>query len=160
MPRRDLTARDRRGVCDPARSGLSRAEERLEKGEIAADEIGLTPLTSNKHYRKLAQAHAFLRAHVPGLPALNFSEFTQPDRKDERTARLRYPLEQGGRSSHCRHGQAARESRSGSAPARSSSTTAFFMCLSWSGIQALGARNSASSGSSMSIASTGSGSSV
>ena len=74
---------------------VSKAEEKIEKGEIAGDEIGLTPLTSNKHYRKLAQAHGFLMSNVPGLPALNFNAFTQPDRKDERTARLRYTLEQG-----------------------------------------------------------------
>lgn len=73
----------------------AKAEERLEAGEIAADEIGLMTPTGNKHYRKLAQIHAFLRSRVPALAPLNFSAFTQPDRKDERTARLRYTLAQG-----------------------------------------------------------------
>lgn len=74
---------------------IRRAEERLVEGEIAADELGLMPPTSNKHYRKLAQIHNFLREKVPGLPEVNFGKFLVPDRKDERAARLRYSLEQG-----------------------------------------------------------------
>lgn len=73
----------------------AKAEEKLEAGEIAADEIGLMTPTGNKHYRKLAQIHAFLRSRVPALAPLNSNAFTQPDRKDERTARLRYTLAQG-----------------------------------------------------------------
>ncbi|OAH43789.1 hypothetical protein AX777_18405 [Sphingobium yanoikuyae] len=72
-----------------------RALERVEDGELQPDQIGLTVPTANKHYRKIAQVHAFLRKKIPGLPAMDFGEFTQPDRKDEREARMRYTLEQG-----------------------------------------------------------------
>lgn len=72
-----------------------RALERLEEGDLDAAEIGLTVPTANKHYRKIAQVHEFLREKVPGLPELNIKKFVQPDQKDERAARLRYSQEQG-----------------------------------------------------------------
>lgn len=72
-----------------------RALARVEEGEIEADEIGLTIPTCNEHYRKIAQVHAFLVQAVPGIPALDFGKFIQPDRKDERAARLRYTVPQG-----------------------------------------------------------------
>lgn len=72
-----------------------RALAKLEAGEIEADEIGLTIPTCNKHYRKIAQVHAFLVQAVPSIPSLDFGKFIQPDRKDERAARLRYTVPQG-----------------------------------------------------------------
>ena len=74
---------------------VDRAVEKVVDGEIEADQIGLAPPTSNKHYRKLAQIHTFLRKKIPDLAEIAFSEFLQPDLKDERSARLRYSLEQG-----------------------------------------------------------------
>ncbi len=74
---------------------VDRAIAKLEEDEIAADDIGLTTPTSNKHYRKLDQIHTFLCKKISGLPAIDFSEFILPDCKDERTARLRYSYEQG-----------------------------------------------------------------
>ncbi|MBR0553836.1 site-specific integrase [Stakelama marina] len=73
----------------------ARAIERVEAGDLAGDGIGLTIPTCNKHYRKIAQIHEFLRSKLKDLPELNTSEFIQPDRKDERAARTRYTVEQG-----------------------------------------------------------------
>ncbi|WP_278395418.1 hypothetical protein [Sphingobium yanoikuyae] len=88
------SSKDRVGNID-LESVAQRALERVEEGDLQPDQIGLTIPTANKHYRKIAQVHAFLRKKISGLPALDFGEFTQPDRKDEREARLRYTLEQG-----------------------------------------------------------------
>ncbi|WP_161555517.1 integrase [Sphingomonas carotinifaciens] len=76
-------------------SAHDRALARVEDGEIAADEIGLHIPTCNKHFRKIAQIHAFLVAAVPRVPALDVGKFLQPDLKDERAARLRYTIAQG-----------------------------------------------------------------
>ena len=70
---------------------------------IAADSVLLpaVPAASSlaalppKHLRKIAQVHGFLQEKVPGLPDLKITKYLQPDRKDEREARLRYTLEQG-----------------------------------------------------------------
>lgn len=51
--------------------------------------------TSNKHYNKLGQIHAFMRKAVPGAEPIDFSEFTVAIPKDEREARERYSREQG-----------------------------------------------------------------
>lgn len=72
-----------------------RALVRLEEGEISAEEIGLVIPTCNKHYRKIAQVHAFLVNALPQIATLDFGKFIQPDRKDERAARLRYTVAQG-----------------------------------------------------------------
>jgi integrase len=71
------------------------AEEKIEAGEYEADFIGLLSGTTNKHFRKLAQVHAFLREHAPALTEIDFSKFMVPDIKDERNAREAYTLEQG-----------------------------------------------------------------
>ena len=83
--------------CDSMTLALAkeRAIARLEEGEIEADAIGLMTPTCNKHYRKIAQVHAFLVHAVPNISALDFGKFIQPDRKDERAARLRYTVPQG-----------------------------------------------------------------
>lgn len=72
-----------------------RALAQLEEGEIEAEEIGMMIPTCNKHYRKVAQVHAFLVQAVPSIPALDFGKFIQPDWKDERAARVRYTIPQG-----------------------------------------------------------------
>ncbi|MAW99181.1 MAG: hypothetical protein CMN72_05925 [Sphingomonas sp.] len=72
-----------------------RAIERVEAGDLTAADIGLTIPTCNKHYRKIAQIHKFLRSKSKAIPELDISGFTQPDRKDERAARTRYSVEQG-----------------------------------------------------------------
>lgn len=76
------------GICE-------RAEARLEAGEISTDDIGLTIPTSNKHLRKLAQTHAYLRSKVAGLPELPWQNFIQPDDRDDRDVRQRISIEQG-----------------------------------------------------------------
>lgn len=70
------------------------AEEKIEAGECEADMLGLLSATTNKHFRKLAQIHEFMRGNV-SVDALKFSQFMVPDRKDERNARAAYTLEQG-----------------------------------------------------------------
>lgn len=70
------------------------ADEKIEAGEYEADMVGLLSATTNKHFRKLAQIHEFMRGHVP-VDALKFSQFMVADRKDERNARAAYTLEQG-----------------------------------------------------------------
>lgn len=72
-----------------------RAVERVEAGDLTGADIGLTIPTCNKHYRKIAQIHVFLRSKLTALPELSISGFTQPDRKDERAARTRYTVAQG-----------------------------------------------------------------
>ncbi|WP_158274625.1 tyrosine-type recombinase/integrase [Sphingosinicella humi] len=71
------------------------AEEKIELGDYEADAIGLLSGTTNKHFRKLAQIHSFLRDHVPSVAEVDFGKFMVPDRKDERNARAAYTLEQG-----------------------------------------------------------------
>lgn len=72
------------------------AVQKVDEGSYEADQIGLSVGTTNKHYRKLAQIHAFLRDQIGGaIPALNFSEFVAADLKDEREARAAYTVEQG-----------------------------------------------------------------
>lgn len=71
------------------------AEEKVEEGEYQADVFGLLSGTTNKHFRKLAQVHNFLREHAPAVPEIDFSKFMVADIKDERNARAAYTLEQG-----------------------------------------------------------------
>lgn len=71
------------------------AEQKIEGGEYEADVLGLLSGTTNKHFRKLAQVHSFLREHAPGIPEIDFSKFMVPDIKDERNARAAYTLDQG-----------------------------------------------------------------
>ena len=71
------------------------AEEKIEAGDYEADVLGLLSGTTNKHFRKLAQVHAFLREHVPAVAEIDFSKFMVADIKDERNARAAYTLEQG-----------------------------------------------------------------
>lgn len=75
-------------ICDDA-------VERVEAGEYEADAIGLGATTTNKHFRKLAKVHAFLREQVPAIAELKFTAFMQADVKDERIARAAYTVEQG-----------------------------------------------------------------
>lgn len=73
----------------------TRAIERVETGDLAPEEIGLLVPTANKHFRKLAIIHDFLRQQAPQIPEIAIRKFVQVDDRDERTARLRYTLEQG-----------------------------------------------------------------
>ena len=84
--------RDARATLELAEA---RALARVEEGELTADEIGLMIPTANKHFRKIAQIHAFMRIKVTALADQRISDYVQPDRKDERTARLRYSVSQG-----------------------------------------------------------------
>lgn len=70
------------------------ALERIEEGELSADDIGFTTANTNKHYRFLSQIDKFAAKHIPGLPLVGFSEFCTVDLKDERDARHRVSNEQ------------------------------------------------------------------
>ena len=72
------------------------AAERIEEGEYDADAVGLEVGTTNKHYRKLAQIHDFMREQTGNaVPALKFSDFISPDLKSERDGCTTYTVEQG-----------------------------------------------------------------
>lgn len=70
------------------------AHQRIEEGEISADDIGFTTANTNKHYRFLSQIDKFAAKHIPGLALVGFSEFCTVDLKDERDARQRVSNEQ------------------------------------------------------------------
>jgi integrase len=72
----------------------TRATDRVELGDLAPEEIGLLVPTANKHFRKLALIHEFLRQQAPDVPAVAIRKFIQADDRDERAARLRYTVEQ------------------------------------------------------------------
>ncbi|MBO9505146.1 site-specific integrase [Qipengyuania flava] len=73
----------------------SRALERIDNGELSADQIGLSTNTSNKHWQNFARLHKYLRSLVPGLFEVCVAEFITPETKDEREARDAYTEEQG-----------------------------------------------------------------
>ncbi|NIJ61135.1 site-specific integrase [Qipengyuania flava] len=72
-----------------------RALERIENGELSADQIGLGTNTSNKHWQNFARLHKHLRSVVPGLLEVCVAKFITPETKDEREARDAYTKEQG-----------------------------------------------------------------
>ena len=72
-----------------------RALERIESGELSADQIGLSTNTSNKHWQNFARMHKQLRSVVPGLMEVCVAKFITPETKDEREARDAYTKEQG-----------------------------------------------------------------
>jgi integrase len=71
------------------------AVEQVASNDLPPEEIGLSAGTSNKHYNKLAQVHAFMRKSVPAAEVIDFRAFTVALPKDEREARERYTREQG-----------------------------------------------------------------
>lgn len=86
--RERLSGASLEAICD-------RAADRVEEGDLSADAIGLEPVTTNKHLRKLKQVWDFLRGDIPSLPDIAFGKFIVPDLKDEREARDAYTLDQG-----------------------------------------------------------------
>ncbi len=72
-----------------------RALERIDAGELSAEQIGLSTNTSNKHWQNFARMHKHLRSVVPGLFEVCVAEFITPETKDEREARDAYTKEQG-----------------------------------------------------------------
>ena len=72
-----------------------RALERIESGELSADQIGLSTNTSNKHWQNFARMHKHLRSVVPGLVEVCVVKFITPETKDEREARDAYTRDQG-----------------------------------------------------------------
>lgn len=70
------------------------ALQRIEDGELSADDIGFTTANTNKHYRFLSQIDKFMTKQIPGVPLVGFSEFCTVDLKDERDARHRISNEQ------------------------------------------------------------------
>lgn len=71
------------------------AEEAIDRGDLAVEDIGLSVGTTNKHFNKLGQIHCFMRAQVDGVPHIDFGAFTAPIDQNERDARDRYTNEQG-----------------------------------------------------------------
>lgn len=74
---------------------VARAAERVAEGDLPPDDIGLKVGTTNKHFNKLAQIHAFMRKSVPAAAAIEFATFQRVVDQDEREARIRYSDEQG-----------------------------------------------------------------
>ena len=74
-------------ICD-------RALDRIDKGDLGADAIGLEGVTSNKHLRKIKQIYDLAREEIDVLQEIKFSKFMVPDLKDEREARDAYTVEQ------------------------------------------------------------------
>ena len=74
-------------ICD-------RAVDRIDRGELEADAIGLDGVTTNKHLRKIKQMYDLMREDVPALPEIKFAKFMVSDLKDERDARDAYTVEQ------------------------------------------------------------------
>ena len=72
-----------------------RALDRIERGELSADQIGLSINTSNKHWQNFARMHEHLRSVVPGLAELSVAKFITPQTKNEREARDAYTKDQG-----------------------------------------------------------------
>ncbi|MBA3526390.1 MAG: tyrosine-type recombinase/integrase [Sphingomonas sp.] len=71
-----------------------RALNRIDKGELGADAIGLDGVTTNKHLRKIKQVYDLAREEIEVLPEIRFAKFMVPDLKDERDARDAYTVEQ------------------------------------------------------------------
>lgn len=71
------------------------AAEDVADGKLNMDDIGFSTGTTNKHFNKLAQIHAFMRTHVDAAPVIDFALFTVAIDADEREARKRYTREQG-----------------------------------------------------------------
>ena len=71
------------------------AENKIEAGKHEADVIGLQAVTTNKHFRKLAQIFKHMKKELEWLPALPFDNYIVPEHKDERAARAAYTVEQG-----------------------------------------------------------------
>ncbi|MFD1035507.1 hypothetical protein ACFQ15_12650 [Sphingomonas hankookensis] len=84
-----------RGVAQTLEEAVALAEEDVAAKKLKADRIGFSTGTTNKHFHKLAQVHAFMRSQVPSAPVIDFSEFTTAIDEDEREARKRYTREQG-----------------------------------------------------------------
>jgi integrase len=57
--------------------------------------IGLDPMTTNKHIRKLKQIYNCARAAIPAMSEVNFDKFLVPDLKDARDRRDAYTPAQG-----------------------------------------------------------------
>ena len=64
-----------------------KAIERIENGEMQADQIGLTSNTTNKHWHNLRRMQKELCSLVPGLAQIDTSKFITPDDRDNREAR-------------------------------------------------------------------------
>ncbi len=71
-----------------------KAIERLEAGEIEADQIGLTSNTTNKHWHNIRRMQKHLCSLVPGLSEIDTSKFITPDVRDGREARDQLTIEQ------------------------------------------------------------------
>lgn len=91
-----MTGKSPRHREDSCTLEMIRAEalERIEAGDLSAEDIGFTTANTNKHYRFLSQIDKFMTKHIPGLPLVGFTEFCSVDLKDERDARHRISNEQ------------------------------------------------------------------
>lgn len=76
-----------RAICD-------HAVDRIDDGDLHANDIGLHGGTTNKHLRKLKQIHDFAREQADSMPEIRFAKFMVADIKDERDARDAYTVEQ------------------------------------------------------------------
>jgi integrase len=72
-----------------------RAIERLEAGELTADQFGLSGPTTNKHWHNIIRMHEHLRSLVPGVDELKIRKFITPENRKAQDARDGLTLEQG-----------------------------------------------------------------
>lgn len=72
-----------------------RALERLDNGELSADQIGLSINTSNKHWQNFARMHKHLRSMVPTVEEVCVAKFITPEDRNSREAQTAYTLDQG-----------------------------------------------------------------
>ncbi|MEE4211765.1 MAG: site-specific integrase [Parvularcula sp.] len=71
-----------------------RAIERVDKGELEADQFGLSANTSNKHWHNIKRLHDFLCEKVPLVAPISIEKYLTPEDRDEREARDKLTLEQ------------------------------------------------------------------
>lgn len=83
---------------DPATSFemiRERALERIDNGELSANQIGLSINTSNKHWQNFARMHKHLRSKVPTVGKVCVAKFITPEDRNSREAQTAYTVEQG-----------------------------------------------------------------
>ena len=71
------------------------ALEKVDEASLDAGDIGLSPLTTNKHFRYIRELHDALREHLPALPALKIDKYIVADARDARNARDALTVAQG-----------------------------------------------------------------
>lgn len=72
----------------------AKAIDRLEAGELEADQIGLTVGTTNKHWHNIRRMHEHLRTKLPNLQSIDVSCYITAEDRDSREARDKLSIAQ------------------------------------------------------------------